>query len=269
VVVLTDSYDNLLHCHMNLACLTQIAAAYRAGPQIARAVTEEWCAREMYCPACGCDRLSPSRANTPAIDFSCTHCGQLYQLKSSKTWNAKKIVDAGYDAMIRAIRADRAPNLLVLNYSSDWFVANLLLVPRMFFTESIIERRKPLGIQARRSGWVGCNILLREIPEDGKIMVVSGGQVTPAERVRAEFARVRELSQLPPGLRGWVVDILRIIRRLGKTQFSLADIYQFEPELLALHPQNRHIRAKTRQQLQVLRDLGLLRFDAPGRYTIV
>jgi type II restriction enzyme len=222
----------------------------------------------MYCPACACDRLSRSRANTPAIDFTCTHCGQLYQLKSSKTWNAKKIVDAGYDAMIRAIRTDRTPNLLVLNYSSDWVVANMLLVPRMFFTESIVERRKPLSPQARRSGWVGCNILLREIPEDGKITVVSDGRVAPTDRVRAEFARVRELSQLPPELRGWTVDVLRIIRRLRKAHFSLADLYQFESELLALHPQNRHVRPKIRQQLQVLRDLGLLTFDAPGKYTL-
>ena len=40
--------------------------------------------------------------------------------------------------------------------------------------------------------------------------------------------------------------------------FTNADIYAFERELAALHPDNRHIRDKIRQQLQVLRDTGFL-----------
>lgn len=252
---------------MNLQCLAKIAEKYNSRSQIARAATEEWCAREMYCPACESNRLSQARANTPAIDFVCPVCNQPFQLKSSKVWDARKIVDAAYEAMIGAIRADKAPNLFVLNYSPDWSVANMLLVPRTFFTESIIEKRKPLSAQARRSGWVGCNILLSQIPHDGKIAVVSTGRAIASEHVRAEFSRIRGLSKLPPELRGWTVDILRVIRRLGKAHFSLADIYKFEAELRDLHPRNRNIRPKIRQQLQVLRDLGMLAFDSPGRYS--
>jgi type II restriction enzyme len=170
----------------------------------------------MYCPACDCDRLTQSRTNTPVFDFVCPQRGQFFQLKSSKNWNPRKIVDAGYEAMIRAIRADKTPNLLVLHYSPEWAVANLLLVPRMFFTESIIEKRKPLSTTARRSGWVGCNILLREIPQDGKISVVSYGAALAPHVVRAEFSRVRDLSQVPPKMRGWTADLLKIIRRLEK-----------------------------------------------------
>jgi type II restriction enzyme len=40
--------------------------------------------------------------------------------------------------------------------------------------------------------------------------------------------------------------------------FTNEDIYAFERELQALHPGNQNIRPKIRQQLQVLRDLGLL-----------
>ena len=267
--------DSTLYCNllrkilMNLQCLADIASKYSAPSQIARAITEEWCAREMYCPACKSDRLSQSRPNTPVIDFICPTCDQAFQLKSSKSWNAKKIVDAGYEAMIRAIRADRAPHLLVLHYSPDWAVANMLLVPRVFFTESVIEKRKPLGIDARRSGWIGCNILLHEIPNDGKIAVVSAGRSIPIAHVRAQFSRIRALSELAPGMRGWTVDVLRVVRRLENRQFSLADVYHFEPELQALHPLNRHIRAKIRQQLQILRDMGLLKFGAPGKYKML
>jgi type II restriction enzyme len=70
--------------------------------------------------------------------------------------------------MLRAIRADRTPHLLLLQYSSTWLIQNLLLVPRMLFSKSIIEKRTPLGPDARRAGWIGCNILVGEIPPTGK-----------------------------------------------------------------------------------------------------
>ncbi|MFZ3214052.1 MAG: DpnI domain-containing protein [Terriglobales bacterium] len=253
---------------MKLECRTELASGYKAASQIARVISEDWCARELYCPACESDQLSRSRSNTPAVDFTCPECDQAFQLKSLRTWLPSKIVDAGYDAMLRCIRADRAPNLLILQYTSDWLVRNLLLVPRVFFSESVIEKRNPLNIKARRAGWVGCNILLRQIPDDGKIAVVDEGFAVPAAQVRGEFSRVRRLAEIPPSLRGWTVDVLNAIRRLGKSRFSLQEVYNREPELRALHPRNQNVRPKIRQQLQVLRDLGLIEFVRPGNYAV-
>jgi type II restriction enzyme len=253
---------------MNLQCRIDLASGYRAGSQIARVLSEEWCTRELYCPACDCDQLSPSKPNSPAVDFMCAKCEQLFQLKSLKGWNSRKIVDAGYEAMLRAIRADRTPNLLVLQYSSTWLIQNLLLIPRVFFSESVIEKRNPLGPQARRAGWVGCNILLSQIPADGKIAIVSAGVPVLKQHVREEFCRVKRLADIPPSLRSWTLDVLNAVRRLGKARFSLQELYDFEPELKALHPQNQNVRPKIRQQLQVLRDLGLLDFISPGNYRI-
>jgi len=180
-----------------------------------------------------------------------------------------KVVDAGYDAMIRAIRADRTPNLLLLQYTNAWMVQNLLLVPRMFFTESVIEKRKPLGPNARRAGWIGCNLLLREIPFDGKISMISSGVPIQRRQVREEFSRVKELAKLPPSLRGWTLDVLKIVRQIGRTEFTLQEMYAFESSLKALHPNNQNVRPKIRQQLQVLRDLNLLRFGTRGTYRVV
>ena len=170
--------------------------------------------------------------------------------------------------MLRAIRADRTPNLLILHYSSTWLVQNLLLIPRMFFTKSVIEKRKPLASHARRAGWIGCNILLSEIPEDGKIPIISAGVPILKKEVRGEFSRVRQLAELPPSLRGWTLDVLRAIRRLGKAEFSLQELYGFETELKSFHPQNQNVRPKLRQQLQVLRDIGLISFLSPGIYRL-
>ena len=180
----------------------------------------------------------------------------------------RKVVDAGYSAMIRAIRSDRAPHLLLLQYTSDWCISNLLLIPRMFFTESVVEKRKPLSPTARRAGWIGCNILLNAIPEDGKIEMVSSGMPVSEEKVRQGFDRVRALAKVPPSLRGWTVDVLSVVRQLGKTQFSLQELYQFEGQLQALHPRNMNVRPKIRQQLQVLRDLDLIEFADRGHYKV-
>ena len=103
---------------------------------------------------------------------------------------------------------------------------------------------------------------------DGKIAIVSCGVPEPTRRVRSEFGRVKGLCELSPTFRGWTVDVLNVIRRLGKRRFLLTELYQMETELQLLHPQNRNIRPKIRQQLQVLRDIGLISFDGRGRYTL-
>ena len=43
-------------------------------------------------------------------------------------------------------------------------------------------------------------------------------------------------------------------------EFSLVEVYAFESELARLHPDNRHVKDKIRQQLQLLRDKGILDF---------
>ena len=70
---------------MNLQCNIELAAAYKAGPQIARVLCEDWCSRELYCPACESSRMSKSRPNTPGFDFTCPKCEQAFQLKHAGT----------------------------------------------------------------------------------------------------------------------------------------------------------------------------------------
>ena len=52
--------------------------------------------------------------------------------------------------------------------------------------------------------------------------------------------------------------MLRCVESLPESEFTLEEIYAFEPDLKALYPENHHVRDKIRQQLQVLRDRGLL-----------
>jgi type II restriction enzyme len=97
---------------------------------------------------------------------------------------------------------------------------------------------------------------------------VSDGSTVAERQVREEFSRVRTLAEVPPAVRGWALDVLTAIRRLGKARFSLQELYQLEPYLQRVHPRNQNVRPKIRQQLQVLRDLGLIEFASPGNYVV-
>jgi len=80
----------------------------------------------------------------------------------------------------------------------------------------------------------------------------------PVKEVREKFQRVKPLKEISVKERGWTLDVLNIVRRIGKREFTNDDVYVFTRELEKLHPDNRHIKDKIRQQLQVLRDTGLL-----------
>jgi len=161
--------------------------------------------------------------------------------------------------MMNAIRTDETPNFYFMQYElASWSIKNLLLIPSFAFPTSAIIKRKPLSATARRAGWVGCNIALHRIPADARIPIVTETVVLPASEVRARFKHVKPLGEIKAKERGWTFDVLNAVRRLGKTEFTTADAYSFTRELEALHRDNRHVKDKIRQQLQVLRDMGLL-----------
>lgn len=254
---------------MNLKMDHLPSEPYTSGCQRARVVTEQWGANNLFCVACASNKLTRSPCNTRAVDFACDSCRATYQLKSGARWSERRIPDAGYEAMMAAIQADHTPNLIVLQYSQNWLVKNVLLVPSFFFVPSAVEKRPPLSPMARRAGWVGCNILLNAIAPEGKLRIVTNGNIEPRADIRAQYARLRPVATIPVRVRGWTLDVLRAVHAIGKPVFEIADVYGAEANLARLHPNNRHIRAKIRQQLQLLRDLCLLTFLGNGSYSLV
>jgi len=242
---------------------------YKSASQRARISTESWGAVNFFCPACESPRLQSSPQGTAAIDYVCPSCDSPFQLKSQSKPLGSRIVDAAYSEMKRAILEDRTPNLFVLHYDLDaWAVRTVLLVPHFAFALSALERRKPLASTARRAGWVGCNILLDKIPVHARILVVNEGTAQTSQQMRASYNRLRPLEKLQIEKRGWTLDVLQVVQSLGKMEFTLADVYAHADSLAKLHPQNAHVRDKIRQQLQVLRDLGLLEFLGGGDYRL-
>lgn len=148
-------------------------------------------------------------------------------------------------------------------------VRNVTLIPHFAFSPSSIQKRNPLSSTARRAGWIGCFIVLSNIPKEARISLVTDAAVAPREEVRRKFGRLKPLKNLSAIERGWTLDVLRIVQSLGKREFTNQDVYQLAPELEKLHPDNRHIRDKIRQQLQFLRDRGFLAQVSRGHWAVV
>jgi type II restriction enzyme len=99
----------------------------------------------------------------------------------------------------------------------------------------------------------------------GQIEVIRHGVVRDKVEVIGQWKQSDTLLRAEPARRGWLADTLTCVERLFST-FTLDEMYAFEKELAAKHPENHHIRPKIRQQLQLLRDLGLVKFISPGMY---
>lgn len=255
---------------MNLVFETRIADAYQSQSQKARVLTEYWVDSQVYCPNCGHLDIDKYGNNKPVADFFCSNCKEDYELKSKKDSVGIKIVDGAYRTMIERLQSSNNPNFFFLSYNLQSFeVLNFLVIPKHFFVPNIIEKRKPLSQVARRAGWVGCNILLQSIPQTGKIFFVRNKVVAPKEDVLAQWKKtlfLREEKEV--AAKGWLLDVMRCVEKIGKKEFTLEDVYVFEGELSRLYPDNKHVKDKVRQQLQVLRDKGYLDFVSRGHYRV-
>lgn len=260
---------------MDLLLNPSVAVGYKSSSQKARVITECWARANLYCLACTSDYIEPLRPNAVVTDYVCPNCSARYQLKSTGKSFGGSVTNSAYQPKMDAILNGRVPHYAFLSYSSlRWSVIDLFVVPGYFITRAIVEKRPPLGPNARRSGWTGSNILLGALPSDARFSVVSGGQALPPKDVRNAWNRFSFLGAAENAMGGWGADILICVRDMqratGSNEFSLRDFYgKFEGRLAALHPDNRNVQAKIRQQLQVLRDNGVLKFLSGGRYQVL
>jgi type II restriction enzyme len=255
---------------MRLELRAELAKGYGNRSQQARVLTESWVAENLYCLACQSDRLLPTPRGERVTDFSCPDCGEEYQLKSKSHKFGNQVANSAYLPKVETIRRRANPSYLFLQYNNQMMkVVNLFAIPKYFMFESAIKRRKPLGAGARRHGWVGSVILLNRLPLDSRIYVVRDGFEVPRNVVRSLWTKFSFLVTQPIRSRGWISDVMQCIRELDKKEFTLSELYGLEERLADLHPENRNVRPKIRQQLQVLRDQGIIEFMGGGLYRVL
>ncbi|MGP5274058.1 DpnI domain-containing protein [Psychrobacter faecalis] len=250
---------------MNLNFNQSLAKNYTSESQKIRVLSEDWVAKQSYCPSCNAEPLVEFANNQPVADFYCAHCSEEYELKSKKAKLSHLINDGAYATMIERINSEDNPSFFFLTYSPEYRVNSFLIIPKQFFKPDMIIKRKPLSITAKRAGWVGCNIDLRKVPESGKVFLVKDQQVIPRDNVTKHFQKTLFLREQTIASRGWTLDIWQCIDRLD-TDFSLNQVYAFANLLKLKHPENNHVKDKIRQQLQVLRDKGIIEFTGRGHY---
>lgn len=245
----------------------QLARGYTSKSQIARVLTETWTEQHMYCPVCGCPTLFKFPNNKAVADFYCPECKNEFEQKSKNGSFGSKIADGAYDTFIQRICSNNNPDFFFMSYSlKKMKVESLFFVPKYFFVPEIVEKRKPLTENAKRAGWVGCNILFNNIPIQGRIPIIQDGHSASKSLVmkrvkQAEQIRIDNITE-----RGWLFDVLDCVNMVKSDIFSLSMIYSYESILSVKHPKNNNIRAKIRQQLQQLRDRGVISFLGNGLY---
>lgn len=247
--------------------MPELISGYTSKSQIARVLTESWTESQMYCPVCGYPTISKFPNNRAVADFFCPNCKNEFEQKSKNGVLGAKIADGAYDTFIQRISSNNNPDFFIMSYSLDRMrVESLQYVPKFFFVPEIVEKRKPLSDNAKRKGWVGCNILFNKIPIQGRIPVIVNSVPVEKSVVLSKVAMIQQIRTDDLSARGWLLDVLTCVNSIESGTFSLNMVYGFENALGAKHPNNNNIRAKIRQQLQQLRDRGVIAFLGNGHY---
>lgn len=117
---------------INLHFDETLGERYKSKSQKIRVMSENWVGKNMFCPCCGDSHIFALKNNEPVADMKCNNCGEIFELKSKKGNIGKKINDGAYSTMLERITSITNPGLFVLQYSSDYVVTDLTLIPKFF-----------------------------------------------------------------------------------------------------------------------------------------
>jgi phosphatidylserine/phosphatidylglycerophosphate/cardiolipin synthase-like enzyme len=111
--------------------------------------------------------------------------------------------------------------------------------------------------------------ILRAVPREKQTKIKVTEKVLFEEILNDENIEERfdgGTESIKANLTSWKKDVFECLLVLNNDVFTLEEVYSFERGLKQLHPKNRNVKAKIRQQLQYLRDIGLIEFTRPGQY---
>jgi type II restriction enzyme len=201
-------------------------------------------------------------SGTHHVIFSIGYYFMHYDLQ---TWTIRNLLLVPHFAFPPSAIVKRNP-LSAKARRAGWVGCNFALdrIPADARIEIISTPRKALSSKKVSSEF--SQSLLTSTPTEIRVTI------TPPGEVREKFRRIKPFKDLSVAQRGWTLDVLNIVRRISdgrrrghetltkcsRNEFTNTDVYAYERELAQLHPDNRHIKDKIRQQLQVLRDLGIL-----------
>ena len=120
-----------------------------------------------------------------------------------------------------------------------------------------------VGVDELESLHIPLEAIRATFPEHPREIPPQAGDAPIAE---AEFS-ISDREALLGGFNGWQKLTLRGVLDMPEEGFGLQELLDIcEPVAAVEYPDNHNVRPKLRQQLQLLRDLGLVEFISRGRY---
>lgn len=248
---------------MDLKLNSKLGNNYKSNSQKSKNITEPWLLENFNCPFCK-SKLIQYGANNKCADYYCKHCDEDFELKSKKgKFSKTKITGSEYYSTVNKLNS-RKPHWIFLE-RNDEQVTGLTFIPKYFFYDEMIEKRKELSEKAKRSGWNGSLIHIDMIPSFAKIQYVRNGKEIDNKIIKYKLMMVDKFKNIDAKNKGWKLLILSIIDNLPENIFSLNDLYEHVNELKIIYPDNKNITAKIREMLQLLRNEGYVNFlDSKG-----
>jgi hypothetical protein len=144
-----------------------------------------------------------------------------------------------------------------------------------------IRRRKDIGVlrgfirsgfgsNAKPQFWTADDLAELRGPVESlraalpRVAILRDKAIETPMRVRLQR---RQLERLIGSFSGWLQLTMEGISQISSESFTMTDVFAAcLPLATSRFPDNRHVREKLRQQMQRLRDLGLVLFLGGGRY---
>lgn len=150
---------------------------------------------------------------------------------------------------------------LLTNYEYGIFSSDISLVSEAVNDFDVILKNEKTGtIEQNHIETV--RQILANIPKSTSLKLPNYDIETPEEIDVLEVPA----NSIASTLTGWKLDIFTCVSTIPNQVFTLQELNQFQGILKEKHPSNHHIPDKIRQQLQQLRDSGLVEFLGSGRY---
>ena len=133
---------------------------------------EEYIKNNIKCVRCKNNNFEKYSINEKSKDLFCLHCSQKYQIKA-KCVTQKQLNDIIIKNQFQTIGGEYSTTinnvgqnidyLIILYEKTSYQIKNILYIKNEYINAECIIPRKPLSLNAKRSGWQGCTIIFNNL----------------------------------------------------------------------------------------------------------
>ncbi len=151
---------------------------------------------------------------------------------------------------------------LLNNYEYGIYSNDKQIVNKTIEDFNLLSKNDDVG-SVKLKNIIEVRSLLSKIPKSNTIILPKYHIETPEK-----YFDIIELDNniITSFLKGWKLEVFKCLDTFSKQLFTLDDINEFENHFKTKYPSNNNVLPKIRQQLQYLRDLGLIEFLGNGKY---